>query len=393
MIVVGANVAGLGAVDALRRSGYEGRLTLVGDEPHLPYNRPPLSKAVLAGSAAPESTALLTPDRLERLDVELRLGVRATRLDLGEQVAEVGAEALRFDGLVVATGASPRRLTALEGLDGVLTLRTLDDAVALRDRLARAQRLVVVGAGFVGAGVAATARGLGVEVTIVELAQKPLAHALGRELGEACARLHGEHGVDLRCGRTVTAVEGKGRVERVTLSDGATLDADLLLVAVGAVPSTGWLADSGLELRDGVVCDRTLNAGHPAVYAAGDVARWQNELFGRELRVEHWTNAGEQGVHAAESLLAGSEQAAPFLGVNYVWSDQYGLRIQFAGTVTDDVEVIDGSLAGRSFLAWYRSAGRIVGAVAIGSPQAFARSRRLIRQRAAWAEGLGALAA
>jgi NADPH-dependent 2,4-dienoyl-CoA reductase/sulfur reductase-like enzyme len=392
IVVVGANVAGLGAIGALRSAGYDGRLTLVGDEPHLPYNRPPLSKDVLAGAAAPESTALVQPDRLDRLDVELMLGAHATALDLHEQAVEVDGRRLSFDGLIVATGSSPRRLPELERLAGVHVLRTLDDAVVLRNALEHARRLVIVGAGFIGAEVASTARGLGVDVTIVELANDPLAQALGPAMGGLCAGLHADHGVALRCGVTVSRVEGNGRVERVVLSDGTTLDTDVLLVAVGVKPNTDWLEGSGLELRNGVVCDATLNAGHPAVYAAGDVARWHNDLFGREMRVEHWTNADEQGVHAAESLLAGAA-AHPFLGLNYVWSDQYGLRIQFAGTVADDVEVVDGSIDDRRLLAWYRHEGTIVGAVGIDSPKLLAKSRRLIRQRATWTEGLDALVA
>jgi NADPH-dependent 2,4-dienoyl-CoA reductase/sulfur reductase-like enzyme len=393
IVVVGANVAGLGAVSALRGAGYDGRLTLVGDEPHLPYNRPPLSKDVLAGTSTPESTALLGPDRLERLDLELMLGMRATALDLHEQTVEVDGRRIPFDGLIVATGTSARRLPELERVDGVHTLRTVEDAVAIRDRLEHARRLVIVGAGFIGAEVASTANARGVDVTIVELADDPLSQALGREIGTVCAGLHAHNGVDLRCGVTVTAVEGVDEVERVILSDGSTLDTDLVLVAVGVRPNTEWLNGSGLALANGIACDASLNAGHPAVYAAGDVALWHNELFGREMRIEHWTNAAEQGVHAAENLLAGSTAAKPFLGVNYVWSDQYGKRIQFAGTTADDVEIVDGSVEERRLLAWYRSEGTLVGAVAIDSPKLLGRSRRLISQRATWTEALDALAA
>ncbi len=393
IVVVGANVAGLGAVTSLRSGGYDRRLTLVGDEPRLPYNRPPLSKDVLAGTATPESTALIQPDRVDRLELELELDTRANALDLREQTVEVDGHRLPFDGLVIATGTSPRRLPELERVAGVHTLRTLDDAVAIRDALEHAHRLVIVGAGFIGAEVASTAHSRGLDVTIVELARDPLAQPLGPEIGKVCASLHAEHGVELRCGVTVAAVEGVDRVERVVLSDGSTLETDLVLVAVGVRPNTDWLEGSGLEVRNGVVCDASLNTGHPAVYAAGDVARWHNELFGQEMRVEHWTNAGEQGVHAAENLLAGREAVTPFLGVNYVWSDQYGMRIQFAGVVADDVEIVDGSVDERRLLAWYRAGGMLVGAVGIDSPKLVARSRRLIKQRATWTEALDALAA
>jgi NADPH-dependent 2,4-dienoyl-CoA reductase/sulfur reductase-like enzyme len=393
IVVVGASVAGLGAVGALRAAGYEARLTLVGEEAHPPYNRPPLSKDVLAGASTPESTLLAQPDRLERLDVELVLGSRATALDLGARTVQVGGRALPFDGLVIATGASPRRLPGLKGLEGVYTLRTLDDAVALRDALAHARRLVIVGAGFIGAEVASTANARGVAVTVVELADEPLAVALGSQIAKVCASLHAEHGVELRTGVTVARVEGTAHVERVVLTDGSTMDADLVLVAVGVHANTNWLEGSGLDLRNGVVCDAALNAGHPDVFAAGDVARWHNELFGREMRVEHWTNADEQGVHAAENLLAGRDAAKPFLGVNYVWSDQYGVRLQFAGVVAEDVEIVDGSVQERRFTAWYRSEGMLVGAVGIGSPKLIAKSRRLIKQRVSWTEALDALAA
>jgi NADPH-dependent 2,4-dienoyl-CoA reductase/sulfur reductase-like enzyme len=390
---VGANVAGLGAVRALRNAGYEHRLTLVGDEPHLPYNRPPLSKDVLAGTATPESTALLSAERAELLELDLVLGARATALDLHEQAVEVDGRRLSFDGLIIATGTSPRHLEGIERPAGVHTLRTIEDAVALRDRLAASRKLVIVGAGFIGAEVASTARGRGVEVTIVELADDPLSSAFGGQIGGLCAGLHATHGVELRCGVTLTAVEGAGSCERVALSDGSALDADAVVVAVGVRPNTEWLVRSGLELRNGVVCDATLNAGHPAVYAAGDVARWRNELFGAEMRVEHWTNAEEQGAHAAENLLAGADAAKAFHGVNYVWSDQYGLRIQFAGVAADQVEIVDGSIGERRLLAWYRSGETLVGAVGIDAPKLMAKSRRLIKQRATWSQALDALAA
>ncbi len=393
VVVVGGGVAALRTVQALRRRGFEGTLTVVGDEPHAPYSRPPLSKDVLAGKSEPESTQLAKPDELAELEVELRLGERASRLDLRKRLLDVGNAPIPFDGLVIATGASPRRLPALEGIEGVHLLRTLDDALALRAALERGPRVLVVGAGFIGSEVAATARSRGLDVTVVELSPTPLAYAVGPEMGAVLASIHAEHGTTLRAGTTVSALEGQGRVERARLSDGNDVDVDVVIVGVGVTPNTDWLQGSGLDLADGVVCRATLEASVQDVYAAGDVARWPNDLFGSAGRVEHWTTAGDHGTHVAKNLLA-EVAPQPFVDAGYVWSDQYGLKIQVVGLTNDydEVTVVDGNVEARKFIALYRRGDRVVGALGVSSPPLVMRARRLIEQRAPWAQALAAIA-
>ena len=309
VVVVGASLAGFRAAEELRHQGFDGRLVLVGDEPHRPYDRPPLSKQVLAGARPPEAADLPGTDDL---DAEWVLGRRATALDVrGRRVTLDDGTAVAFDGCVVATGATPRRLPGWPDAAGVHVLRTLDDCAALRaDLAADPGRIVVVGAGFIGAEVAATARGLGVEVTLLEALPVPLVRALGEAMGAVCADLHRDHGVDLRLGTGVDgiAVDGDGRVAAVDLAGGGRVEAGVVVVGVGVRPNTDWLAGSGLEVGDGVVCDETCLAA-PGVVAAGDVARWPNRRFDEVMRVEHWDNAQEQGGHAARTLLADQERA------------------------------------------------------------------------------------
>ncbi|RPF30645.1 NAD/ferredoxin-dependent reductase-like protein [Streptomyces sp. TLI_185] len=336
--MVGASAAGLAAAETLRRQGYDGALTLVGDERQAPYDRPPLSKQVLAAEWQPERLALRPPADLAALDLDLRLGVAATRLELAERTVQLadGTE-VPYDGLIVATGVSPRRLPGA----GAHVLRTLDDALLLRDRLGPGLRLVVVGAGFLGAEAAAVAWRLGAKVTLLEPAPVPLAHAVGAEIGAMLTRAHVERGVDLRCGGTVSEVTHNG----VRLTDGELVEGDEVLVAVGSRPNTEWLEGSGLAVGDGVVCDEYCEAARN-VYAAGDVARWHNPLFGTSMRIEHRTNAAEQGMAAARNLLR-PDARKPFAPVPYFWSDQYDMKIQAYGQLRghDEVAVVDGDLA------------------------------------------------
>ena len=387
--IVGASLAGLNAGEALRREGFDGRVTLIGAENHLPYDRPPLSKQVLAGDWEPERAALTDPEELEEDGIEARLGVRATALDLAarELTLHTG-ETVEFDGLVIATGARCRTMPGTEGISGVHVLRSLDDCLALRaDFEAMPQRVVVVGAGFIGAEVAATARGRGLDVTMVEALPTPLSRVLGDEMGEVCAEVHRDHGVDLRTAVGVERISGDGRVERVTLSDGSTIDADVVVVGIGVIPNTEWLDGSGLEVDDGVVCDASCLAAD-RVTAAGDVARWPNELFGETMRVEHWDNAAQQGAHAARRLLDAA--VGPFTPVPWFWSDQYDRKIQLAGRVRgdDEVRVVTGSVEERRFAAIYGRAGRIVGVLGFNRPRHVMRYRALIEQRASFDEAL-----
>jgi len=391
IVIVGASLAGLRAAETLRREGYDDRVVLLGAEQHLPYDRPPLSKELLAGEWEPDQIGL-RKQPYDDLGLELRLGRRATGLDASARVVELDdGETLPFDGLVVATGARPRMLPGTPALEGIFVLRTLDDCLAIRSRLDARPRVVVIGAGFIGSEVAATCRGRGLDVTVLEMLPTPLARAVGPIVGDACGRLHRDHGVDLRCGVTVAGFEGRDRVERVRLADGSAIEADLVVVGVGVAPETAWLEGSGLALDDGIVCDATCLAA-PGVVAAGDVARWPNPLFdGESMRVEHWTNATEQGVAAARRLLVDdSGNAEEFAPVPFVWSDQYDVKIQVVGSIRgdDDVAVADGSFDEHRFVALFGRGGRLVGALGFSRPRLVMQYRRMIAERTSWEDAL-----
>ena len=393
--IVGASLAGLRGAEALRRAEYDGPITLIGDEFHVPYDRPPLSKQVLAGDWESDRVALTAPDKLEGLDLDLRLGTRATAFDLGSRTLTLdGADALEVDGLMIATGARCRTLPGADDLAGVFVLRSLDVSLALRDAFdAGPSRVVVVGAGFIGAEVAATARGRGLDVTVIEALPTPLGRVLGDEVGAVCAEVHRSHGVDLRTGVGVDAIEGDGRVERVVLSDGTVLDTDVVVVGIGVVPNTEWLDGSGLRIDDGVVCDATCLAA-PGVVAAGDVARWPNPRFDEVMRVEHWDNAVEQGGHAARRLLLADDdpEAPAFAPVPWFWSDQYDRKIQLAGRIRpdDEMRIVTGSLEEHRFAALYGRAGRFTGVLGFNRPRHVMQYKTLLEQGASYADALAA---
>ena len=390
VVVVGASLAGLRAAEELRRLGFDGTLCVVGAESHLPYDRPPLSKDFLAGETDADGLALRRQP-YDDLDLELRLGVRATALDADARtITTDDGDTIPYDGAVIATGAAPRRLPNTPDLAGIHVLRTLDDAVALRDDLARAPSVVVVGAGFIGAEVAATCRSRGLRVTVLEALPTPMVRGLGTALGDTLAGLHRDHGVDLRTGVGVAGFEGDQRVGRVLLDDGSAVDADVVVVGVGVAPSTEWLEGSGLTIDNGIVCDATLLAA-PGVVAAGDIARWPNPAFGNTvMRLEHWTNATEQGVAAAARLLAGDAAGEPFGPIPFVWSDQYDVKIQVVGHVMGDdtVEVVDGSLEERRFVALFGRGERLIGAVAFSRPRLLMQYRRMIADGVSFADAL-----
>lgn len=391
--VVGASLAGLRAVETLRRLGFAGRLTLIGAESHLPYDRPPLSKELLSGEWE-HDRVVLRKAPYDELDLELLLGFRATSLDAASRTITLhDGRTVAADGIVLATGAAPRVLPGLPALDGIRTLRTLDDCMGLRADMERGARVCVIGAGFIGAEVAATARARGLEVTVLEALEAPMVRGVGARIGASLAALHRANGVDLRTGVTVEAVEGDGRVERVRLAGGDVVACDLLLVAVGAAPCTDWLDGSGLVIDDGVVCDETLLAA-PGVVAAGDVARWPNPTFdGESMRIEHWTNAAEQGMHAASRLLAADGDGAPFAAVPFVWSDQFGVKIQSAGRFSgaDRMEVVHGAIDEHRFVAIFERAGRVSGVLGCSEPRRVMQYRRLIGARTPFDEALTAL--
>jgi 3-phenylpropionate/trans-cinnamate dioxygenase ferredoxin reductase component len=390
IVVVGAALAGLRAAETLRREGFDGTLTVIGAEPHLPYDRPPLSKQLLTGEWDTERTWLRPAGFYADLQLDLMLGAKATALDTEAQtVSLAGGGRVPYDGLVIATGSRSHMPDGWQR-EGVCELRTLDEAMTLRARFAAKPRLVVVGGGFIGCEVAAAARHSGVDVTVVEMMPSPLHGVLGQQLGTAIAGMHQDEGVSFRFGVRVAALEGGERVERVRLSDGTAVDADLVVVGVGARPATGWLAGSGLQVGNGIVCDsRCAAAGN--VVAAGDVACWFSDRYGRHMRVEHWTNASEQGIAAARRLLHG-ETVAPYQPVPYFWSDQYDLKLQVAGWPSADSEVViaHGRLNDRRFVALYGSEGKLTAVVTGNWPRRLAQYRRLLMQQATWEEALRA---
>lgn len=380
-LVVGASVAGVAAAVGLREAGFSGEVVLIGDEPHPPYDRPPLSKQLLRGSSGPEEIGLPAAARLDELGIELRRGDAATGLDLeARELQLAGGERLGFDGLIVATGSVARRLPNQPEAEGIFMLRTLDDAVALRAALTEARHVAVVGAGFIGLEVASEARGLGIEATVLDVAPHPLSRVFGPEVGERVRRLHTEHGVEIGCGKPIEAIGvAAGRVRGLELEGGETLAADAVVIGIGAEPATGWLEGSGLELADGVVCDAELRAA-AGVYAAGDVARWEHPLFG-PIRVEHWTTAGDHARVAAANLAAelGGGGERRFAGaVPYFWSDQHGVKIQCAGWVGERDEFCElEDERGRAATMFGRG-GTLVGVFACDWPAFVAKQRRAI---------------
>ncbi|GAB6841662.1 NADPH-dependent 2,4-dienoyl-CoA reductase/sulfur reductase-like enzyme [Methylorubrum rhodinum] len=374
IVIVGASLAGLRGAETLRQAGYDGPLTIVGDEPYLPYDRPPLSKHVLAGELAPDATQL---PNLVPLDARWRLGRPAITLDPGARTLTLaGGAVLGFDRLLVATGARARPWPDPAGarLAGVHTLRGRDDAASLRADLARGPgHVVIVGAGLIGCEAASCCRDLGLPVTLLDPNPAPLARSLGAVVGGVLAACLRDAGVDFRPGTQVAALEGDEAVRRVRLADGAIVAADLVIVALGAMRATGWLAQSGLRADvGGVTCDgfcRVLAADGapvPAVYAAGDVARWPIPLYGgRLVSVEHWGNAVEQGRHAARNMLAAPGDQRPYAHLPAFWSSQFGINVKAVGLTegADSLAVVQGSLAARRFLAVYGRAGRSIAAV------------------------------
>jgi NADPH-dependent 2,4-dienoyl-CoA reductase/sulfur reductase-like enzyme len=398
IVVVGASLAGKRAAEEIRHLGHSGEVVLIGDETHPPYDRPPLSKQFLAGKWDEERIHHHTPEKLDAFGLEFRLGLRATGLDTDAHMVECeDGSQVHYDGLIIATGARARWLPGTEGMTGVRTLRTVDDSRGLRDDLTKlgdGARLVVIGAGFIGAEVAATCHGIGANVTVVEALPTPLAGVIGRQMGEVCAGLHLDAGVALRLGvgvdKVVSSPEAASPLQ-VHLTDGSVLDADLVVVGVGVTPAVDWLEDSGLTLVNGVMCSERLFAAD-SVVAAGDVARWTHVQLDEDIRIEHWTNAAEGGALAAHNLIAGSAAAEPYTPVPFFWSDQYQAKIQVLGRPDpdDEVLVVDGSAEaeGRKLVALYRRGDRLSAALAISRPRQLMAYRPLLAAAASFDEAV-----
>lgn len=376
-VVVGANLAGGRAVEALRAEGFDGRVVLIGDEPDRPYERPPLSKEVLRGESPP--AFLRDADWYASQDIELRLGVRATRLDPSGSVWLADDE-LAFDACLLATGGRPRTLDVPGAeLDGVRYLRSLGDAVALADALAAKPRVVVIGAGFIGAEVAASARVLGCDVTIIEVLEVPLLRVLGEEIGGVYAQIHRDHGVDLRLGESVERFEGGGRIEAVVGTSGTRYPADLVVVGVGIEPNVELAAGAGIACDNGIVVDELCRTSAPNVFAAGDVARRPDPYTGALIRPEHFQNAQNQGPAAAKAMLG---KGAPFGEVPWFWSDQYDVNLQMLGHTSPDTErVLRGSPDAGDFIAFFLRGENVIAAIALNRGRDIAATRRLIERK------------
>ncbi|MEI7592069.1 MAG: FAD/NAD(P)-binding oxidoreductase [Actinomycetes bacterium] len=393
IVVVGASLAGMHAAKTLRADGFDGDIAVIDADAHTPYDKPPLSKQVLAGLWEPDRITL--PAAKEGLELNFLLGRRAMGLELHDRFVRLdGQERIGFDGLVIASGTSARWLPGARVLDGIHVLRTLDDCLALRAELDKEPEVVVVvGAGFIGAEVAATCRGRGLRVVLIEEAAAPLEHALGQEIGRLVADIHRDEGVDVRLGVRVMGFDGDDHVEGVRLDDGSVIPSTVVVVGIGVIPNTDWLEGSGLVLDDGVVTDATLTAA-PGVVAAGDVARWPSARYGELMRVEHWETAIQMGETAARTLLAndGSGLAPSFDPVPWFWSDQYDRKIQLAGrsSAEDDVEIVIGSLVERRFVALYGRNGRVRGVLGMNRPRHVMQLRDLVDRESPWEEGLAA---
>lgn len=397
-VIVGASLAGINAARTLRLQGHTGSIIVVDADSERPYDRPPLSKQMLTGEWGPEK--ILLPAGKEDLDLEFRLGVRAKAVDLAaRQITLEGADGAvantAFDSLVIASGASARRLPDTAGIAGVHVVRTLADSLALRAELeAGPSRVVVIGAGFIGAEVASSCRKRGIEVTLVEAMPLPLERILGAEMGRVCAQVHIENGVDLRLGTGVLQLEteivdGVEKVVGVALTDGTSVATEVVVVGIGVTLNIDWLEGSGLTLDDGVVCDNTLLAA-PGVVAAGDIARYPSARFGRMLRVEHWETAIAGGEAAARRLLAEASGKTPvvFDPIPWFWSDQYDRKIQLAGRPmpTDTCVVVHGSTDEFRFVALYGDGDRLTGVLGMNRPRHVVQLRALFEEGASFSE-------
>ncbi|WP_405691711.1 NAD(P)/FAD-dependent oxidoreductase [Streptomyces sp. NBC_00057] len=362
-VIVGASLAGAKAAEALRGNGFDGRILLIGDEPDPPYERPPLSKGYLMGKQDRETIFVHPSQWYADQGIDLRLDTMVTAIDRDRKAVTVsGGKTIGYDKLLLVTGASPHRL-AVPGadLDSVLYLRRVGDCERIQRTFRSASRIVLVGGGWIGLEVAAAAREAGIEATVLVAGELPLMRVLGPQIAPVFADLHREHGVDLRLGARLTEIVGeKEKVAGVRLADGTRIDADAVVVGVGATPNTRLAAESGLQVNNGVVVDASLRTSDPDIYAAGDVANALHPMLGKHIRVDHWANALHQPGTAARSMLG---ERALYDRVPYFFTDQYDLGMEYAGYAEpgsyDDV-VVRGDLASREFIAFWVADGRVL---------------------------------
>ncbi|MGU3497876.1 NAD(P)/FAD-dependent oxidoreductase [Mycobacterium sp. C31M] len=372
IVIVGGGLAAARTAEQLRRAEYSGPITIVSDEEHLPYDRPPLSKEVLRN--ADHDVVLKPQEFYDEGNITLRLGSGVQSVDTAARsVTLADGSTLGYDELVIATGLEPKRIPSFPDLEGIRVLRSLGESAELRAHAATARRAVIIGAGFIGCEVAASLRQLGVDVVIVEPQPTPLASVLGEQIGALVTRLHEAEGVQVRCGVGVDSVAGDGKVEKVVLSDGTELDADVVVVGIGSRPVTGFLDGSGVTVDNGVVCDSVGRTNVEHVWAIGDVASWRTEA-GHQERVEHWSNVAEQARVLVPSIL-GQEPGAPAISVPYFWSDQYDVKIQCLGEPAADDTVHLVSDDGRKFLAFYERDGVVTAVVGGGMPAKVMKAR------------------
>ena len=388
--VVGGSLAGVHAAEALREHGFDGDVTLVSAEFSRPYDRPPLSKQVLLGEYDVAEIALRPASWYEEQGIELRLGTAATAIDAkhGKLSLADGSE-LEYDGLVLATGSRPRALNVTGGAPGVHVLRSVEDAVALRPGLAAGRHLVMVGGGFIGLEVAGAAAKLGLEVTVIEASMTPLSRRFGDDVGHWYRELHERNGVRVICGSTLASVDVSTGGASITLSDGRIVKGDIVVAGVGSVPAVEWLAGSGIDTGDGVVCGPDLRTSVPNIVAAGDIASWRNPIFDERMRIEHWSNAVDQGRHAAATLLGDRQD---FASVPYFWTDQHDTKMRFVGRTKGATDSRVEKLDDNKLIVTYGREGVLIGAVCVGSPRDMAKYKVAIQSRAPWDEPAAAVA-
>jgi 3-phenylpropionate/trans-cinnamate dioxygenase ferredoxin reductase subunit len=380
-VIVGASLAGAKAAETLREEGFDGRIVLIGAEPDRPYERPPLSKEYLRGEAGREKVYVHGEGYYAAHDIDLQLGRSAVSLDPGAKEIELDdGERIEYDRLLLTTGARPNSLPVSgSDLDGVLVLRSVEDSDVLRDRLSRAESLVVIGSGWIGAEVAASARQLGVDVTMVGRQAMPLERVLGPQVGAVYRDVHADHGVRMLLGTGVEAFEGGAAVERVRTSDGRVLECDFVVVGIGVQPRDGLASEAGIATGDGILVDEHLRTSAPGVFAAGDVANAQHPFYGEPIRVEHWANALHQGPAAARCMLGHDE---PFDRLPYFFSDQYDVGMEYSGFARSwDRVVFRGDPATREFIAFWLAGDRVVAGMNVNVWDVADPIRRIISER------------